>query len=140
MKKADVLIIGSGVAALQLAKRIRDEKNVIIITKSFLKNGNSNLAQGGVAAAIGKNDHFDSHYADTLEAGRFHNDRTAVLKVTKAAPRLVNELWAEGCRFDIDEEGRLLLGMEGAHSEHRIVHGGGDATGQRIMEHLESAV
>ncbi len=140
MKKADVLIIGSGVAALQLAKRIRDEKNVIIITKSFLKNGNSNLAQGGVAAAIGKNDHVDSHYADTLEAGRFHNDRTAVLKVAKAAPRLVKELWAEGCRFDTDEEGRLLLGMEGAHSEHRIVHGGGDATGQRIMEHLESAV
>lgn len=140
MKKADVLIIGSGVAALQLAKRIRDEKNVIIITKSFLKNGNSNLAQGGVAAAIGEGDHPDSHFADTLEAGRFHNDRTAVLKVTREAPGLIKKLWAEGCRFDTDEEGRLLLGMEGAHSEHRIVHGGGDATGQRIMEHFESAV
>ncbi|RWR08096.1 L-aspartate oxidase [Siminovitchia fortis] len=139
MTKADVLIIGSGVAALQLAKRLRDDKNVIIITKSFLKNGNSNLAQGGIAAAIGKNDHPDSHFADTLEAGGFHNDRAAVLAVTKEAPDLIEELSEEGCRFDTDEQGGLLLGMEGAHSENRIVHGGGDATGRRIMEHLASA-
>ncbi len=138
MNKADVLIIGSGVAALQLAKRLGDDKNVIVITKSFLKNGNSNLAQGGVAAAIGENDHPESHFADTLEAGRFHNESATVLAVTREAPELIEELWAEGCRFDTDEKGRLLLGMEGAHREHRIVHGGGDATGQQIMKHLAS--
>ncbi|MFD1706480.1 L-aspartate oxidase [Siminovitchia sediminis] len=136
MEKADVLIIGSGVAALQLAKRLHDDMNVIIITKSFIANGNSNLAQGGVAAAIGEQDHPDRHFTDTLEAGRFHNDRKIVREVTRAAPGLIEELWTEGCQFDTDAKGRLLLGMEGAHSEQRIVHGGGDATGRRLMEHL----
>lgn len=140
MKKADVLIIGSGVAALQLAKRLRDDKNVIIITKSFLENGNSNLAQGGVAAAVGKSDCPDSHYADTLEAGGYHNDRGVAWAVTREAPGLIEELWKDGCRFDTDAQGGLLLGMEGAHSENRIVHGGGDATGRRIMAHLASAI
>lgn len=140
MKKADVLIIGSGVAALQLAKRLYDDKNVIIITKSVLESGNSNLAQGGVAAAIGKSDCPESHFVDTVEAGRFHNDHGVAWAVTREAPELIQELWESGCRFDTDEQGGLLLGMEGAHSENRIVHGGGDATGRRIMEHFKSTI
>lgn len=51
---ADVLIIGSRVAALQLAKKLRQDLNVIILTKSTIKNGNSYMAQGGIAAALGK--------------------------------------------------------------------------------------
>ena len=49
MPSADVLIIGSGVAALRVAKEICHEKNVIIITKETKRN-NTHLAQGGIAA------------------------------------------------------------------------------------------
>lgn len=138
MKKSDVLVIGSGVAAFRLAKKIRENMNVIIITKSALKDGNSNLAQGGIAAAIGRIDHPKKHYVDTLQAGRYHNQREVVREITEEAPRLIRSLLDEGCPFDRDDQGELVLGMEGAHSEKRIVHGGGDATGMTVMEHFVS--
>ena len=135
---ADVLIIGSGVAALQLAKKLRQDLNVIILTKSTIKNGNSYMAQGGIAAALGVNDHPSKHYMDTLEAGRFHNDSDAVLSLTSEAPSLIKELNQEGCLFDMDSEGAFALGMEGAHSESRIVHGGGDSTGKTVIDFMLS--
>ncbi|MBN8200695.1 L-aspartate oxidase [Bacillus sp. NTK034] len=135
---ADVLIIGSGVAALQLAKKLRQDLNVIILTKSTIKNGNSYMAQGGIAAAMGVNDHPSKHYMDTLEAGRFHNDCDAVLSLTSEAPSLIKELNQEGCRFDMNSEGAIALGREGAHSENRIVHGGGDSTGKTVIDFMLS--
>ncbi|EIJ79022.1 L-aspartate oxidase [Bacillus methanolicus PB1] len=138
MSFSDVIIIGSGVAALQLARNLRSEINVRIITKSHVRNGNSYLAQGGVAAALGEKDSPYQHYVDTIKAGRYHNDQEAVFKMTSEAPKLIQNLYASGCSFDKNERAELLLGMEGAHSEKRIVHGGGDATGSRIIDFLLS--
>ncbi|WNS74440.1 L-aspartate oxidase [Bacillus sp. DTU_2020_1000418_1_SI_GHA_SEK_038] len=140
MKKCNVIIIGSGISALQLAKSLRCDLNVIILTKSNVYNSNSFFAQGGVAAAVGKMDHPDKHYLDTLEAGRFHNDPEAVKKITEEGPALINGLIAEGCSFDIGTDGELLLGMEGAHSDHRIVHSGGDATGRNLIQFMTANV
>ena len=138
MKKANVLIVGSGIAALQLASTIRNDHNVMVFTKSAIKNGNSHMAQGGVAASLGENDNPNLHYQDTLEAGRFHNDPEAVLSLTEEAAGMINELIEAGCPFDWNENGRLKLGMEGAHSRKRIVHSGGDATGKAIVDFLVS--
>ncbi|WP_102274425.1 L-aspartate oxidase [Cytobacillus massiliigabonensis] len=138
MRKTNVIIIGSGIASLQLARSLRDDLNVIVLTKSNVYKSNSNLAQGGIAAAIGKRDHPDKHYMDTLVAGSHHNDPEAVLELTNEAPFLIQELNKQGCPFDKNENGELLLGMEGAHSEYRIVHGGGDATGRTIIQFMTS--
>lgn len=140
MKQADVIIIGSGIAAMQLANSIRCDAHVIILTKLMINNSNSYLAQGGVAAAIGKSDHPIKHYNDTIEAGRNHNDPNVVHELTREAPALIHELNEKGCLFDKDVNGNLLLGMEGAHSEHRIVHGGGDATGKKIIQFMTSTL
>lgn len=136
MDQGNVIIIGSGIAALQLARKLNNPNECIILTKSKLLDGNSYKAQGGVAAAIGEFDNPRKHKEDTLVAGRYHNDPAIVEELTKAAPELIRELFDKGCAFDTDKDGKLLLGMEGAHSEKRIVHGGGDATGKTIMEFL----
>lgn len=133
---ADVLIIGSGIASLQLAKKLSTDLNVIILTKSKAEMSNSYLAQGGIAASMGDSDDYRKHALDTLEAGRFHNNPEVVAEMTRAAPSLINELWHDGCRFDEDTAGKLALGMEGAHSEKRIVHSGGDTTGKQVMQYL----
>src|SRR5690606_6210942 len=65
-KCTQVLIIGSGVAALQLAKNLRPDVNVTILTKSNVLHGNSALAQGGVAAALAENDDPYKHFKDTI--------------------------------------------------------------------------
>lgn len=136
MIHSDVLIIGSGVAALQLAKKLSCDINVIVLTKSKAADGNSNLAQGGIAAAIAMEDHPDKHYLDTLEAGRYTNDRELVKEMTAMAPDLIKEMVCDGCTFDRAKDGGLLLGLEGAHSHNRIVHSGGDATGKNVMNFL----
>jgi L-aspartate oxidase len=138
MKKSDVLIVGSGIAALQLAVKLRNDINVRVITKSCLTNGNSHMAQGGVAAALGVGDDPYKHFLDTMEAGSCHNDAKAVLEMTSEAPAIIEEMIHAGCEFDTDEDGQLRLGMEGAHCENRIVHSGGDATGKGMVEFLVS--
>lgn len=136
MEQENVIIIGSGIAALQLAKNLRHDLNVIIITKSKLLSGNSNMAQGGIAAAIDALDSPKNHYEDTLEAGRYHNNAAVVEAITAAGPFLIRELMAQGCAFDHNSNGMLKLGLEGAHSKNRIVHSGGDATGKQVMNFL----
>jgi L-aspartate oxidase len=138
MTNDDVLIIGSGIAALKLAVQLTNEMNVRILTKEKLRTANSYLAQGGIAAALGANDHPSKHMVDTLEAGRFHNNQEVVQQVIHAAPDLIKSIAQQGDVFDKDQTGELYLGMEGAHSEKRIVHGGGDATGKNVMEFLIS--
>ncbi len=136
MTHDDVLIIGSGVAALQLAVHLDKDLHVRVLTKSKLRNANSFLAQGGIAAAMGADDHPSKHFMDTLKAGRFYNDEESVRKIIYEAPALIEEIYTKGSVFDKNEQGGLMLGMEGAHCEKRIVHSGGDATGKNVVEYL----
>ena len=136
--QGNVIIIGSGIAALQMAKKLSHKLNVIMFTKKSVTISNSYLAQGGIAVALSASDDADKHYRDTLEAGRYHNNSEAVAIMTKEAPDMIKELLNEGCAFDRDESGQLKLGLEGAHSEKRIVHGGGDATGKTIIDFLKT--
>ncbi len=136
MPKTDVVIIGSGLAALITASRLCMKKNVIIFTKSTKYNSNSMLAQGGVAAVISNKDHWYSHYQDTMIAGCQHNDEKTVKNLVETGPEYIMELIKQGMSFDRDRSGRILLGQEGAHSYRRILHAGGDATGQALTNFL----
>ncbi len=136
MKKTDVIIIGSGIAALQLARHLQDHFYVMIITKDQLISSNSYLAQGGIAAPIGENDHVELHYKDTLKAGCYHQAEHIVKELIMDGKRVVTSLVKEGAPFDKKEDGSLSLGMEGAHSVNRILHSGGDQTGKYLVKHL----
>ncbi|MEK4200863.1 L-aspartate oxidase [Cytobacillus sp. FSL K6-0265] len=136
MKSLDVVIIGSGLAALQLAQKLRSDLHVIIITKSDVRRSNSYLAQGGIAASLSKEDDWALHLQDTLDAGCYHNEEQVVASLTKEAPDLIHELNAQGFPFDENTNGQLSLGLEGAHSKKRIVHSGGDATGKHLIDFM----
>lgn len=56
MTKERVIIIGSGIAGCTAAFRLMHDYDVTIITKGLKEESNSMLAQGGVAAAVSKND------------------------------------------------------------------------------------
>lgn len=135
MPSADVLIIGSGVAALSVAKEICHEKNVMIITKKSKRNNNTHLAQGGIAAAIATYDNANDHYEDTIAAGCGYNNEEVVRYLVEEGPKEIRKLIANGMKFDGDEKGPHL-GKEGAHRKRRILHAGGDATGKNLLEHL----
>ncbi|WP_018664694.1 L-aspartate oxidase [Heyndrickxia acidiproducens] len=134
--KENIIIIGSGIAALQLANHLSDRYNVIIITKSAKKTSNSYKAQGGIAAVLSPEDRYESHIQDTLMAGRYHHANEEVEKLVKEGTQAVKALIASGLPVDRLENGGLDLGLEGAHHVNRILHCGGDATGKYVIEQL----
>lgn len=61
MERTEVVVIGSGIAALKTALEVSKHKHVILITKSKIRHSNSYLAQGGIAAAISEQDEVSYH-------------------------------------------------------------------------------
>ena len=135
----DYIIIGSGIAGLNTALLAREHGSTLILTKGLVDDCNTRYAQGGIAAAIGAGDTPALHMQDTLSAGAGLCDREAVEVLTAEGPQRVANLIQWGVPFDTIH-GEISLGMEGAHSRPRILHAGGDATGQHIEVALASRV
>lgn len=139
MIKTDIVIIGSGIAALSVAKELsQNGRKVTVLTKKKKNFSNSTLAQGGISVALSENDNYKMHYDDTMEAGCYLNDSEAVMTLVSKAPEIIKELIDSGMQFDRDENGNLLYGKEGAHHISRIIHAGGDRTGLKVVEKLFS--
>ena len=131
----DVLIIGAGVAGLRAANAIPESQSALVVTKDEVEVSNSSWAQGGIAGVIDREDRFENHIQDTLAAGGTLCDPQVVEMVVREAPDRIRELIDWGTRFD-EQAGELILGREGGHSHHRIVHALGDATGREMMRAL----
>lgn len=137
MTRTDVLIIGSGIAALSTAYQLaRFNINVTVVTKGGKKDSNSALAQGGISVALSREDNWRLHYKDTLMAGCYLNDEKAVERLVSLAPHTLLDFMGAGMNFDRNKKGDLLFGREAAHSLNRVIHAGGDATGLKAMEQL----
>ena len=128
----DIAIIGGGLSGLRAAIEIDERLSVVAVTKDAVKESNSNYAQGGIASVLDPDDTFEEHIADTLVAGGELCDKRVVEMVVREAPQRIKELIEWGTRFD-EDSGELLLGREGGHSRHRIVHALGDSTGKEVM-------
>lgn len=129
----DVLIIGGGIAGLRAAMACDPRLSVLIVTKDHRRESNSTYAQGGIAGVLDPEDNFDNHVRDTLVAGANLCDPAVVDLVVREAPGHIRELMDWGAKFDLTDDGELLLGREGGHSHNRIAHALGDATGREIM-------
>ncbi|UJA19672.1 FAD-dependent oxidoreductase [Thermoleophilia bacterium SCSIO 60948] len=133
----DVCIIGGGAAGLFTAIRAAEAgASTALVSRKPLAESSSYWAQGGLAAALAPEDSVEAHVADTLRAGRELCDEHVVRVVCSEAPAMVRELTERGVEFDPDPEGRIALGLEGGHSERRIVHCGGSQTGRAITSRL----
>ena len=134
---ADAVVVGSGIAGLTAALRLRGSVDrVVLITKGDLGTGSTVWAQGGIAAALDPADTAQAHKVDTLAAGVGLCDPTAVDVLVTEGPDRVRELAGLGASFDLDTQGRIALTREGGHGANRIAHAGGDATGAEISRAL----
>lgn len=132
----DVLIIGSGIGGLYTALQLPEHLKVLVVSKESYDHTNSYKAQGGIACVM--NDEVDSvekHIEDTMRCGHYENDEEAVHILITEAREHIDRLVAYGVNFDKNVSGQYNLGMEGAHSEKRILHRG-DTTGAHIMDVL----
>jgi L-aspartate oxidase len=138
---ADVVVVGSGIAGLTAALRLRGRVDkILVVTKDVLEAGSTQWAQGGIAAALGPGDTPEQHERDTLVAGAGGCDAEAVRVLVTEGPEAVRELIELGAIFDLHPDGELSLTREGGHHRDRIAHAGGDATGAEIQRALIAAV
>src|SRR5260221_7301131 len=144
-RQFDFLVLGSGIAGLTFALKVAPQGRVAIITKKNQAESNTNYAQGGIAAVTSKEDSFESHVRDTLEAGAGLCDEGVVRTIVQEGPARIAELIQLGMQFserDMPAKNgakELDLGREGGHSKRRILHAK-DVTGREIERALLAAV
>lgn len=175
--EVDVVVVGSGIAGLSTAVMLAPHRSVAVVSKAPLpsrsdlarssaQEGATPWAQGGMAAAIGPDDHPSLHAADTRTAGAGLCDVSAVGVLTEGAAEAVSFLVGCGVGFDLGgvegdgtvarapsggraggpaersgggalgDLGRFHLTLEGGHRRRRVLHAGGDATGAGIWRAL----
>ncbi|WP_457090410.1 L-aspartate oxidase [Microvirga sp. P5_D2] len=136
-----VVVVGGGIAGLATALQLAPLPVTLLVASPLGQQASTPLAQGGIAAALGDDDHPALHATDTLRVGAGLCDPDVAARVAAAAPSCIEWLVAQGAVFDRTASGdNLVLGLEAAHSCRRIVHADGDRTGKRVLEALIQAV
>ena len=140
----DYLVVGSGFAGLMSAIHLAEDgkKKIVVVTKKDALDCNSSRAQGGIACVTEPGDTFESHIADTLDAGAGLCNEESVRKIIEAGPARIKELEKFGVVFDKgDSKSGYDLGREGGHTCRRILHAG-DITGREVeavlLEHART--
>ena len=154
-----MLVIGAGVAGLSTALEAAAlGAEVMLVTPGVLRvdaaapsgaglaeavalgGGNTALAQGGIAAALGDTDSAQLHAADTVAAGVGLVDPLAARVLAAEGAAIVRAHIASGFAVDRTASGEVALGLEAAHSRPRIVHAGEDRSGAALHRYLCGAV
>jgi len=130
------LILGAGIAGLFTALKLAPMPSIVLAGTRPGLSGSSAWAQGGIAAAVGEGDSWQSHAHDTMVAGAGLCDAAVVDLVAQEAPARIQDLVGYGAPFDRNPDGTLAVGREAAHSLPRIVHVKGDGAGAAISATL----
>ena len=132
----DVVIVGAGLAGLYAALNIDEHLSCLILAKENMDCSSSWLAQGGIAAAINRDDTPELHLKDTVVAGAGECNMDAVSILVNEGPSDIENLVKLNVPFDVDEFGEFHFTREGGHNKRRVVHAGGDATGRETIRAL----
>src|SRR5262249_27758287 len=96
----DFLVIGAGVAGLRAAIELAGAGRVLVLVKREIADSSTQLAQGGIAAALSDEDEISLHLQDTLNAGDGLCNPQAAKVLVEDAPQRIEELIAWGTQFD----------------------------------------
>ena len=137
-KYYDVIIVGAGVAGLNCALNLPQDKKILIICKDTPDKSDSYLAQGGICRLVDEND-YDGYFEDTMRAGHYENNPATVDCMIRNSQELIDDLISCGVRFARNDDGSLAYTREGGHSRPRICFHE-DCTGREITTHLMQKV
>src|SRR5512136_2867505 len=137
--QTDVLIIGCGIAGATAAIRLAGDtqRQIVVLTRADEPlDSNSSHAQGGIVTR-GEDDNVELLEEDILTAGAGLSYPPAVKQLAEQGPQLLQDVLINqsGLEFDHDDSGKLIMGLEAAHTRRRILHVG-DGTGEAIMQGL----
>ncbi|WP_295391246.1 FAD-binding protein [uncultured Thiodictyon sp.] len=114
--ETDLLIIGGGGAGCSAALVAMQEHGMrsVIATKLRIGDANSMMSEGGMQAAVARDDSPPRHYLDAIGGGHFANKPELVRALTEDAPKIVQWLEDLGVVWDKEPDGSL-----------QVLHGGG---------------
>jgi succinate dehydrogenase flavoprotein subunit len=136
MPRHDVLVIGAGLAGQRAALAAAEQGvSVGIVSKVHPVRSHSNAAQGGINAALGEGDTWESHAFDTVKGSDYLGDQDAIAIMTQEAPEEILHLEHLGVPFHRNEKGELGTRAFGGASQARTYYVA-DITGQAIMHVL----
>jgi hypothetical protein len=138
--ETDILIIGgggAGAAAAIIASQSGTKS--IISTKLRFGDANSMMSQGGMQAAVTKQDPPTRHYLDVIGGGHFDNKPELVRPLTEEAPEVANWLEELGVVWDKLDDTSLQVLHGGGTSRKRMLSSR-DYTGAIIMRTLMDEV
>lgn len=139
-KQYDVVVVGAGLAGLYTAWLLDDRFSCALLVKGPLYSCNSSLAQGGIAAVMHPEDNTGQHIEDTLKAGCGLADEEGVRMMVEQGPGEISNLVSLGVVFDKEAGGSYHTTREGGHTRKRVLHCGGDATGDHLIQILADRV
>lgn len=136
MQNHDILIVGAGLAGLRAAfEGISANLNVAVLTKVHPLRSHSCAAQGGVNAALNKDDNWEDHAYDTVKGADFIGDEDSIELMCKEAPQAVLDLDNLGCPFSRNEDGSIAQRAFGGASFARTAFAA-DRTGHAMLHTL----
>ncbi len=130
----DAVIVGSGLAGLAAARELTlAGKKTAVITKLHPLRSHSGAAQGGINAALGKEDSTELHEFDTVKGSDYLADQDCVELMCTKAPETIR--WAErmGAVFSRNEEGNIAIRPFGGQSQPRACYAK-DRTGLTLLQ------
>ncbi|HHI80140.1 MAG TPA: L-aspartate oxidase [Planctomycetes bacterium] len=139
-----IVVVGAGAAGAAAALAASESgREVLVLRKGGGEDSNTFQAQGGIAAVLSAEDHFDLHIQDTLEVGCGLSEPDVVSYIVREGPEGIRWLRELGVPFDQPEDHGdkgSSLSREGGHSRSRVFSSGGDSTGQAIQLRMNAAL
>lgn len=134
-----LLIAGAGIAGLWAALHAAPRRVILLTGSKLGQNSSTGWAQGGVAAALGKDDSPTLHGADTIRAGAGLVNEDAARLLAEQGTAEIEALYALGAPFE-KNGAAWALSREAAHSRARVARVKGDQAGAGILAALIAAV
>ena len=134
MKK--ILIIGSGISALSCAITCADlGMQVNMISSAMPERSQSVMAEGGINAAINKNDSPAKHAEDTIKSACYIENEADIKAMCESAADIIAWLDKLGTVFSRTENNEIAQRAFGGQSFNRTCYSG-TCTGKQIMSSL----
>lgn len=130
----DVVIVGAGLAGLAAARETTAAgKKTALITKLHPLRSHSGAAQGGINAAIGKDDSIELHEFDTVKGSDYLADQDCVELLCSKAPETIRWIEKMGAVFSRDDKGNIATRPFGGQSKPRACYAK-DRTGLTLLQ------
>src|SRR5215472_11188950 len=136
MHRHDVVVVGAGLAGQRAAlAALEAGRDVAIVTKLHPLRSHSGAAQGGINAAVGKEDSVDTHIYDTVKGSDYLGDQDAIEFFCREAGPTVVEMEHFGTIFSRSEDGTLARRPFGGAGFPRTIYAA-DRTGLALLQGL----